>query len=236
MRGYCFAALLLLSMPAAAVAPYGGTPGEQAMCQVRVFSRLGTRDQNTMHMHHYCDGLRFLDRAYASLGDKREMGYNLDVAINNFNYVLNATQKDYSMRGEVHLGKARALKLKGRTAEALGELQQAMSYKLDTPELYRSFADFYEELGNKAKALEMVTEGLSLNPGDATLQRRYTRLGGKLPYPEPSRATPPSEPAQTEAQPAPPATTPPDVSKTSEPEKTPQIGSPTNPHCRFCPN
>lgn len=245
MRRYLVAAILLLTVPAWAVESFAPTPAEEAMCQARVYSRLGPRDENTQHMHHYCSGLRYLDRAYASMRNKRDMQYKLDVAINNLDYVLTHTQEDYVMRGEVHVAKARALKLAGKKTAAVTEFNKALRYELGTPDAYQALADHYLESGNKAKALEMATEGLRRNPDSRGLKRRYTELGGKLPYPETIQATSvveplPSQNAETqhetspvatkiEANSAPPADTP--VST-----QPPKIGSPTNPFCRFCPD
>lgn len=253
MKKYWIGGLLLISMPAWAIMPYAATPAEQAMCQARVYSRLGARDQNTRHMHHYCDGLRFIDRAYASMSKKQDMQYYLGVSIDNFDYVLAATQEDYAMRGEVHMGKARALKLLGRKGEAVGEYIRALRYAPNSSAIYQALADSYQEMGDKPKALEMVTEGLKRNPDSKGLKRRYTKLGGKLPYPEAVTKAMPAEVAGTEVKPeANPEAVPHSGEATSqaadaspeqiklktesqaEPVAAPKIGSPTNPYCRFC--
>jgi len=246
MKNYVIGALLLTAMPAWAVEPFGATPAEEAMCQARVYSRLGERDENTMHMHHYCSGLRFLNRAYSAMGNKPDMNYKLGVAINNFNYVLSHTKEDYVMRGEVHVDKARALKLLGKKAEAVAEFNKALRYEIGSPDVYQALSDHYLEVNNKAKALEMATEGMRRYPDSRGLKRRYTESGGKLPYPEPIEPTlaveaeaakpeePPAAPTPGSVEPtASPTTAPP---APVEPISEPTIGSPTNPYCRFCPD
>jgi len=256
MKKYWIGVLLLTSMPAWAILPYVATPAEQAMCQARVYSRVDRRDpKRGGHMHHYCDGLRFIDRAYAAMGNKQDMKHYLSESINNFDYVLTHTPEDYVMRGEVHVGKARALKLMGKHGESMVELTKALRYTPDSPAIYQALADYHQETGNKPKALEMVTEGLRRNPDSKGLKRRYTELGGKLPYPEAATKTMPAEvtgaappsgeaTAQTadapseqiklktegkaEAEPVSAQTTP------AEPVAAPKIGSPKNPYCRFC--
>lgn len=245
MSKYWIALLLLLtSMPTLAVAPYAATPAEKAMCQARVYSRLGERDRNTIHMHHYCDGLRFLDRAYASMGDKENMKYNLNRSVGNFDYVLSHTEENYAMRGEVHVNKARALKLMGKRAEAVAEFHKALRYELDSPVVYQALADHYQETGDKKMALEMVTEGLKRTPDSKGLKRRYTELGGKLPYPEPIQNMP-VETAQSlpdvDEAPTKVETTGVESITSDSPNSVtevtaPKIGSPTNPYCRFCPD
>ncbi|BAN36770.1 TPR repeat-containing protein [Sulfuricella denitrificans skB26] len=249
MKKYWIGILLLISMPAWAIQPYAPTSAEQAMCQARVYSRLDHNNPNSAHMHHYCDGLRFLNRAYAAIGNKQEMGHYLNESINNFDYVLGHTQEDYAMRGEVHMGKARALKLMGKHWEAAAEFTKILRYSPDSPEVYQALADYHQEMGNKPKALEMATEGLRRNPGSQALKRRYTELGGKLPYPEAVAITVPTEATRDEVKEVTSEAAPPsgeatsqatdDANLTAPTGPTPQndppkIGSPTNPYCRFC--
>lgn len=247
MKKYFLGVLLLTSIPAWAVLPYEPTPAEVAMCEAHGMPSNGGRYQG-----HYCDGLRFVDRANAALarGNRKDMQYYLGVAIDNFDYELRHTKNDIR-RGEVHVNKARAFKLMGKRAEAANEFDMALKYEVKTPDVYQALADHFHEVGNKQKALEMATEGLKQNPNSKGLKRRYTEFGGKLPYPEAVAKTVPAEDAKAEAEPvakldaakSPGAavneTT--DAEKLSAPvEPTPQItppkvGSPKNPWCRFCP-
>lgn len=253
MKAFWLSALLLISMPSWAILPFAATPAEQAMCKARVYSRLDYSDRkNAVHMHHYCDGLRFIDRAYASMKNKREMGYYLGKSLAGFNYVLNATQEDYAMRGEVHVGKARALKLMGRNAEAATEYHKALRYKFDAPDVFIAVADFYKESGNKTKALETVAEGLKINPQSNGLKRRYTELGGKLPYPEAVDKNTLAKESKVEDKPddrigdeQSPREAESEVANADKPTTQsevvpqldpPKIGSPKNPYCRFCPD
>lgn len=247
MNKYWLLALLTVATSGWAVQPFAPTPEEEVMCQARVYSRLGPRDQNTMHMHHYCSGLRMLSRAYANLGNKSVLRYNVGRAISNFDYVLQHTETSYYMRGEVHVNKGLALKLAGRKAEAVTEFNRAIEYDIASPEAYQALADHYAETGNRKKALEMATEGLKRSPDSRGLKRRYTELGGELPYPvraEPATAaTPaPAPPVAAEAAPQPPASQEPAASSPVPPAvvkeavSEPKIGSPTNPYCRFCPD
>ena len=257
MKKYWLGTLLLIPLSGWAADSFAPTPAEEAMCQARVYSRLGPRDQNTMHMHHYCSGLRFLNRAYATMSDKKEMRYNAERSISGFDYVLAHTEESYAMRGEVHLSRAQALRLAGRKAQAMADYTKALRYDIASPEAYQALADHHVETGNKAKALEMATAGLRRNPDSKGLKRRYTELGGKLPYPEPLAKPPSSAPdaaaskagqlpggeggSPSAATAAPEASPPVEASEkgngTAAPASAPpKIGSPTNPWCRFCPD
>jgi len=242
MRAYWIGTLLLASMPVWAVLPHGATPTELAMCQARDLQG------------HYCDGYRFIDRAYSAMGNKRDMKYYLEVAINSFDYELSHTKEDDIRRdirrGEAHLGKARALKLMGRNAEAAAEFNKALRYKPDSQDIYQALVDYYQEAGNKQKALEMATEGLKRNPNSKGLKRRYTELGGKLPYPEAVDKAMPAEEVRAEIKPVVKLEAAPSSGVTtgqaSDPTKltapigptpeteSPTFGSPKNPYCRFC--
>lgn len=165
------------------------------------------------------------------------------------------------MRGEVHVGKARALKLAGKKGEAATEYLKALRYTPSSSAIYLALADYYQETGNKPKALEIVAEGLRHSPDSKGLKLRYTELGGKLPYPEavtkemagaevkpevnPEAAPPSGEPTsqavdapseqikfKTEGKAEPvPASA---QTTPAEPVAAPKIGSPNNPYCRFC--
>ena len=246
MKKYWLVIFLLYPMQSWA-APSGFTPAEVAMCEA-----MGMPSDGGRYQGHYCEGLIHLNRAYSAMGNKRKMGYNLNVAIDNFDYMLAHTKKDDIRRGEFHVGKARALKLMGQKAEAAAEFNKALSYKITSPDVYMALSDYFHETGNKQKALEMATEGLKSFPASKGLKRRYTEFGGKLPYPvaaiaEAIRAEETKPENEPEAKPnaAPPSdaqtvqstdinveTTPTSTTPQIEPAR---IGTPKNPHCRFCP-
>jgi tetratricopeptide (TPR) repeat protein len=197
------------------------------------------------HIHHYCAGLNFLNRSYGMQGKDRQG--TLGAVVREFDYVLTHASPDFYLRAEILMNRGVALSLLKKTGEAVANLNQAVEKNPELPRAWMTLADLYEAQKQRAKALETVIEGLRHNPGTRSLQRRYTELGGKLPYPEPIKpepaqaATPPEtvtppaavEPAATTAQPA--EATP--AQTTQTPETTaPKIGSPTNPYCRFCPD
>lgn len=245
IKSFWVGVFLLISTQAWAALPHGSTPAEEAMCAAKGMPA------GKGYQGHYCDGLRFLNRAYSAMGNKQEMQYYLGVAIDNFDYELNRKFVDKNRQAEFHVGKARALKLLGRNAEAAGEFNKALNSKINSPDVYQVLADHFHETGNKGKALEMVTEGLKLSPNSKGLKRRYTEFGGKLPYPgalaesaptdeakvgvRPIQKSESTEPASgitgEAADPNKPATIEP--SPQAEP---PKMGSPKNPYCRFCPD
>lgn len=233
--------MLVASGPVWAVLPWGLTPAEDAMCKARVAGRDKSDTRNWMHMHHYCDGLRFYSRALASTTNRSDFSYYIKESIGGYDYVLRNTSQDFYMRPEVMAEKARTLSLAGRKAEAVSLYSTVVNQSPNFVPAYLFLADHYAN-SNRHKALELVIQGLRHNPDTKSLQRRYKELGGKLPYPEPiAKATPyPVEsPQTTPVTPAAPALNadgPVQLDpKTSPPEISPtQIGTPKNPYCRFC--
>ncbi|WP_296750883.1 tetratricopeptide repeat protein [Thiobacillus sp.] len=203
------------------------------------------------HIHHYCAGLNFLNRTYG-ISSAKDRQSTLGAVVREFDYVLTHASPGFYLRAEILMNRGVALSLQKKPGEAIANLNQAIEKNPELPRAWMTLADLYETQKQRAKALETVTEGLRHNPGTRSLQRRYTELGGKLPYPEPIKpeptqaatppeaATPPAvEPAATAAQPAEaaPAQTTQTPERTQTPETTaPKIGSPTNPYCRFCPD
>jgi hypothetical protein len=241
-----FGFIFLALSPPAAADNYTKTPEEEAMCQALIWNRKVERDPNWGHMHHYCDCVRFTNRAYRVMGkSKVDFSYNLDVAMNNCGYVVSHVTPDFDMLPEVHLQMGIIHSLQGLDALAAGEYTKAMNGNHKLVRAYIGMAEFFIKSNDKKQALNTITEGLKSNPDSKALKRMYGELGGKMPYPapvlpaedsprnQPDKAavtTPPS--AAVSPAPATAAGTPAD---TSVEERT-QIGTPTNPWCRFCPD
>lgn len=194
------------------------------------------------HMHHYCFGLNFMNRARRTNGSP-------GAAVGQFDYVLKNTSPGFYMRPEILMNRGIALSMMKRNGEAVADLLKSIELDPKQPRAYMALSDLYEKQKNRSKALDIVTGGLRHNPGTKSLQRRYTALGGKLPYPAPDQAAAaeasaaqitatPTSAAANSANPAASAPTPasPAVESAAESAAIPKIGSPKNPYCRFCPD
>jgi tetratricopeptide (TPR) repeat protein len=247
LRHVGFLLMMGLSLPLHAAQPYGPTAEEVKMLpdycqnpeQWKVI--LGSGWNN-----HTCYGINWINRYYKSrtISQKR---FSLQNAIGDFNYSVDKLPPDYALLPEIYMYRGITYGLMDRVGEAVADLQKAIDMNPKLTRAYNELADHYEiKLSQRDKALETITEGLRHNPGTTSLQRRYTRLGGKLPYPEP---LPPPEPAVAGTPPAPaqgaapetvpavaPVEAPVEKADAAADTEKPKIGTPKNPYCRFCPD
>ncbi|HQT30374.1 MAG TPA: hypothetical protein PLE48_01130 [Thiobacillus sp.] len=248
----CFALFLPV---APAMAEYGPSKAELAALPAYCAARLDEKSaafkswqasmgRDFLHIHHYCFALNSMNRARGMASGKDRLGALGDANI-NFNYVLKNTLPDFYLRSEMLMNRGITMSMMNRDGEAIGDLLRSIEINPKQPRAYTTLADMYEKQNNRKKALETVIAGLRYNPDSKGLQRRYSRLGGKLPYPAPIEPIPvETQGAKTDA----PVSVPEnsvseadsDASATDasadKPIAPPQIGSPTNPYCRFCPN
>ena len=136
-----------------------------------------------LSVHHYCFGLNFMNRYYMTPGQER--GGWLHLALNELNYVCKNPPMDNPLTPEMYMRRGSALKLAGRTTEAMEDYRKVLHLNPKLRRPYLELADFYVEGQQQAEALKLVSEGLTYRPDDKKLQSRYIQLGGKLPFPQP---------------------------------------------------
>lgn len=217
-------------------------PNEVKIWRDRIGSNFGD-------LHHYCEGLNFVNRYWGSRKSS-DRGYYLQQAKNNFDYMVKAEKPDFTLRSELYSNRGEVFKLMGKLGEAINDLNKAMSINPNIVKPYLQLADLYEGGKDKVRALEVITKGLNNIPNSKALQRRYTELGGKLPYPEAVAKTMPAEMTKDEGKPevkseaashsedatsqAAADTKPTEPTVPAPQIESPKIGSPKNPYCRFC--
>lgn len=206
--------------------------------------------------NHTCYGINRLNRYYKSR-TAGERTYHLQTALQDFNYSVDHLPQTFPLMPEILYYRGMTHKLLGTPALAMADWQKSISLDRHYVRSIQELADlFAKNLGKPEQALEVVTEGLRDNPDVKSLQKRYTRYGGKMPYPEPRVAikspqegapgaqgesemadaekTKEAAPATDAARPDAPSQQP-DSGKAKEPSPAPVIGTPDNPWCRFCP-
>lgn len=247
----------VLSAHANAVEPWAPTDTEMASlppyCKARMKSGQGspeykmwegTLGKDFLHTHHYCAGINFINRYYRARS-QQDKQFNLRSAQGTLNYMVEKASPAYSLMPDVYLNLGVVYSLTNQAAQAITHFNKAIELNPRQPKAYNALSDYYVKTKQSAKALEIVTTGLRHNPDTKSLQRRYTELGGKLPYPEPIEPTSvvdvetakPKEPPTPTSSSVEPAANPTSTAPaTVEPIAEPSIGSPTNPYCRFCPD
>ena len=236
--------------------PYGPTDAELAslppFCKARIRgvskadkapfeAQLGTN--NFLHIHHYCIAANLVNRL-RSVTDQNKRGTMMREAIANYMYVINAAEKSFWMRPQIHLEIGRVYLQMGKKGEALGQFQQAINMNPQFQQAYMPLIDAYRQLGDNASALDMAKTGLRYFPDSKPLQQAYLSLGGKQPFPEPiakgeaakpKPESPPPEPKSADEKPA--------DSAALDGKEAPSDGQATEGEnaqsiergCRFCP-
>jgi len=132
--------------------------------------------ENWLHLHHYCDGLNFMNRSFKRGSDRNARDFDLRRAVNNFDYVLTRASNDFVLLPEIMAQKARALHMLGRKAEAASLDAKVIAMQPDYIPAYIALGDFYKESGDLKKARETYEAGLIQHPGQRSLVRRLKRL------------------------------------------------------------
>lgn len=123
------------------------------------------------HAHHYCHGLKFLNRAMYK-GDKSA----LHAAVGEFDYVQHHSKPSSPLLPSTSLNKAKALELLGKPQNALREYSKAIKLKPKYPQAYVGLSGFYLKLGMKKEALAAIKAGLKYSKSSKGLIRRLKKL------------------------------------------------------------
>lgn len=206
-------------------------------------------------IHHYCRGQAAKIR-YFRERDRFMQRRLLEEMIGEYEFMINNPQwlpPNWPYMKIMHFELANAKILEKKPAMALQSYEKALSLDAGYEQARIGIIDVLTDLGRKNSALEHAAEGLRHNQNSKGLQRRYLALGGTMPYPEPylqahqSPSQPPPalplNPTETIQDPmagsehrnsrisedsfSEPAAAPTSVS--------PEIGTESNPYCRFCP-
>jgi tetratricopeptide (TPR) repeat protein len=170
------------------------------------------------HLHHYCFGLTAALRAEKQFkpSDRQDQ---LIKSIFQYDYVIQRVGQGSLVLPELHLQKGISLIKLKRGEEAVHQLKLAIQLNPDFAQPYIELSNYYADSGKKALALQTLEEGLTISPDTTSLKQRYAELGGTKTFVSPQKETAPERAAQDN----------------EAPRVEEQIGSPTNPYCRFCP-
>jgi len=130
-----------------------------------------------IHIHHYCIGLRALQKSWAALGDEGARSFQLQRAERNFQYVLNVATRDFVIYPELELKMGEVQEQLGRGGEAVKFYSSAIRRKPDYAPAYGALSAYYESVGDLDEAKKVIEKGLSQNPSSKSLKRRAAELG-----------------------------------------------------------
>jgi tetratricopeptide (TPR) repeat protein len=171
-------------------------------------------------------------------------------------YMVPRVDASWPMQPELYMNLGTVLALQNKDGEALQSMLKAIELDPKLARAYSVTASHYEKLKKKDEALKLVTEGLRQIPDSTSLQRLYVKLGGQLPYPEPVvpqepqsveepnpevavespvRANSDAVPVAQSVNAEPGMASEESTAAEAETVAPPEIGSPSNPWCRFCP-
>lgn len=129
-----------------------------------------------INVHHYCQGLNFIKRAYSSF-DANSRRYNLQNAINNFNYMFNhLINKKFVLLPEIYLNLGKAYLLDGNSKNAILNFSRSIATKKNYTPAYAAMSDLYRNMGNKKQALIYIEKGLAISPRSRILRRRLNDI------------------------------------------------------------
>ena len=259
----CGLALLLIIFAAqaygASLLPSRPTPSEMALlpdyCKIKFnydahapefrvwLDRLGAIYYS---MHHYCEGLNFINRYRYQAGDKHR-DYYLSRAVPAIKGFANEMPPNYPMASDVYLNLGIAYKLTGNDASASKYFSRSLDRDPRQVWAYINLVELYKKAGKKDEALKLVSSGLQHIPKNESLQRIYLDLGGREPFPAPLQPSASSMQDNNAAGTG--VKSKPTVERTNAETSMPKgeagsangeanqskIGTPTNPYCRFCP-
>lgn len=177
--------LLLYGAASFAAEPFAPQPNEIALlpplCQDKLVSRnneswTATIGPEYLHIHHYCYALNFLNRASRKLGDRPARQSDLSQALDNIDYVIRNSRREFMLLPEILVQKGKVLRELGRIGESVAVYQEAIQIKPDYAAAYTALSEAYQKTGNRDQALQVAEEGLKNAPDSKALSRRVKEL------------------------------------------------------------
>jgi len=160
-------------LPPYCQAKVGTAPAHKAMRPLWE-ARLGR--QTWLHLHHLCFAQVFVLRSWRA-GTNRKL--NLQRAVNNLNYVIERWPPGAPLLPLAYLERGKVLLRQGDVAGGIRDLEQAIRLRPSYPPPYLALASHYAQLGQHAKAVEVLERGLRHAPRSRALRRRLAEYRAK---------------------------------------------------------
>lgn len=106
-------------------------------------------------------------------------------AIEEIDFTVQFVPRDFILMPEMMLNRGKALTRLKKAEAAMMDFQKAIELKPDYWPPYLEIAGYHVSIGSKAKAIEVLQEGLRNAPDAKALKLRLVELGGAMPLPNP---------------------------------------------------
>ncbi|AOF81431.1 TPR repeat family protein [Methyloversatilis sp. RAC08] len=115
-------------------------------------------NDNYIHMHHYCFGLRAMTLAYSNYTEKQlRKGFALDV-VRNMNYILSHTKKDFFMRPDALINLGRGHQLLNENENARRAFSNALKLNPDSVDAWIALSDLLYDTGQRKEAMKVLED------------------------------------------------------------------------------
>ncbi|PIX95771.1 MAG: hypothetical protein CO126_05480 [Hydrogenophilales bacterium CG_4_9_14_3_um_filter_63_34] len=199
------------------------------------YAKVTVAPRDNANFEHYCEAYGGVQIMYG-VRDAGRKGTILAAVQTHLQFLIDALSADHYLLPEVYALLGKALYLNNHPAEAEIALHRALQLDPQHAAVYATLADIYVDSKRRALAEEAIRTGLALDPGSKKLRRVARRLGIPIPpTPKPQKADG-VKPIKEEAAPSKPDTAAAKGEAVTAPKApdSAEIGSPTNPFCRFC--
>jgi tetratricopeptide (TPR) repeat protein len=127
------------------------------------------------HLHHYCNGLNFLNRIKRGIGDKKSL---LQGALGEFRYMDHQISGNNPLRPELEYNIGSVLFELNRFPEAIVAIRKSIFVQPDNAQAYLLLSMCYKRMGDSARALDVLQAGLAKVPGSQALRSAMNDLNG----------------------------------------------------------
>lgn len=133
------------------------------------------------HLHHYCKGLAFVNRANYSFQQKGENAPRrlLTLALAEFQYVIDRSDRNFILLPEILSKKGQNLIRLGKSLQGLDELKKAIELKPDYWPPYAYISDYYMTNKDYGNARTWLEKALSIDPQSTMLRERKDALDNR---------------------------------------------------------
>jgi tetratricopeptide (TPR) repeat protein len=131
---------------------------------------------NYIHLHHYCFGINFANKAEKELINSKSRHKFLALAVGQFDYVLGHWPDDFALKPEALWRKGKAYRLLGQIQDATATLIEALRIKPDYVQAWLELTECYIQTGNVNAGREVLAKGLAILPESSALKAKLATL------------------------------------------------------------